>query len=310
MERPEGHPHGPADLYTWPSRRIRLVGDAGGVTGVLLANGDPLSVQNRHTLEPMTAWRRSPAQEKKLGRSPVYMPREHAVDRVFWRGLEALLPQVRTSAQREEAAATLPPATFSWLAAVRRDDLVPAGYVVRARAVGIVYGNNNSVVDELIDDELSLAVAVLQSEHQAVGRKAVDGVDAAVAAVDALGRLARNLHAAAGIDGEGAGERARELGFAALDSPFRRWMAGLGADSDLVEAETAWHQQVRRIVRTLADELIEQSGTAAWVGREVNKHHLDAALADLFFTGALKKAVPRAYPAEELAPTAQPQETA
>jgi hypothetical protein len=63
-------------------------------------------------------------------------------------------------------------------------------------------------------------------------------------------------------------------------------------------------------VRTLADELIEQSGTAAWVGREVNKHHLDAALADLFFTGALKKAVPRAYPAEELAPTAQPQETA
>lgn len=294
VERFKGSPEGPADLYSWPSRRIRLRADAGRVTGVLIANGDPLPVQNAHTFEPMTAWRRSQAQEKKLGRPLVYMPREHAVDRAFWRGLAALLPT--GSAQRSEVANMLPPASTEWLAELQVHGLVPPDYVVRPRAVGIVYGSNNSVVDELIDDELSLAVAVLHSERRALGLTARDGVAAAENAVRALGTLARHLQEAAGADGEGPGERARELGFAALDFPFRRWVAALRSDSDLVAVETDWHRQVRRIVRGLADELLEQSSEAAWVGREVNKRHLDSARAHIFFSRALAEAIPRAFP--------------
>jgi CRISPR system Cascade subunit CasA len=301
LERESGRPRGPADLYTWPSRRIRLVPDADRVTAVLIANGDPLPVQNGHTLEPMTAWRRSPAQEKKLGTSPVYMPREHLVDRAFWRGLAALLPS--TAAQRAAGAATLPPATSEWLAALQVLGLAPMDQVVRARAVGIVYGSNNSVVDDVIDDELSLQVALLQSAHPAVGLTAVDAVVAAEGAVAALTVLGRHLVEAAGGDGGGAGERARELGFAALDSAFRRWVAGLGADTDLVDAEAAWHRQVWRAVRSLGDELLDQSGPAAWAGRMVNKRHLDSARADLFFSAALAKAVPRAVPDHTQQPT-------
>ncbi|MCU1613186.1 MAG: CRISPR-associated protein Cse1 family [Frankiales bacterium] len=298
VERESTSPHGPADLYTWPSRRLRLQAGDRHVTGVLIANGDPLAVQDAFTFEPMTAWRKSQAQAKKLGRPLVYMPREHQVDRAFWRGLAALLPT--GTAQRSSGADTLPPAVSEWLAVLQVHRLVPSTYVLRTRAVGVIYGSNNSVVDELIDDELSLSLAVLRSEHRALGLTAVDAVSAAEASVRALGGLARNLQEAGGGDGTGAADRAREQGFAALDAPFRQWVAGLGPDSDLVEVEERWHRQVRRVVRGLADELLQSSGPAAWRGRLVNQRHLDSALADVFFSTALVKAVPRAF-----APTEQ-----
>jgi CRISPR system Cascade subunit CasA len=67
-------PYGPLDLYTWQSRRIRLFGDDDAITGVIVANGDQLRPQNRHDLEPMSAWRRSQAQEKTLKQPLIYMP--------------------------------------------------------------------------------------------------------------------------------------------------------------------------------------------------------------------------------------------
>jgi len=84
-------PVGPADLLTWPSRRVRLVHDDRAVTGVLICNGDPCQQQDAFA-EPMTAWRRSETQEKKLGRPTVYMPASHDAQRSLWRGLAALLP--------------------------------------------------------------------------------------------------------------------------------------------------------------------------------------------------------------------------
>ncbi len=301
VEREKAQPKGPADLYTWPSRRLRLVGDPAGVTGVLVTNGDPLPVQDAHTFEPMSAWRKSEAQAKKLGRPLVYMPREHSVDRAFWRGLAAMLPT--GSAHRSGGAATLPPAVSWWLALLQLEGALPWDYVVRTRAVGIVYGSNNSVVDELIDDELSMSVALLRAQQPALGLTAVAAVSAADTAVKALGTLARHLQEAAGGDGAGTADRARELGFAALDAPFRRWLAALRPDSDLVEVETDWHRTVRRIVRGLASELLHASSEVAWRGREVNKRHLDSALADVFFARALAEAVPRAFPATGPRPT-------
>ncbi|WP_100499133.1 type I-E CRISPR-associated protein Cse1/CasA [Geodermatophilus chilensis] len=292
---PRRRPRGPADLYTWPSRRVRLAGDAGGITGVLIANGDPLEPQNRHTVEPMSAWRRSAAQEKKRGEPLVYMPKEHSIERVFWRGLAALLPQGARRGQDRGGAQSLPPPVVEWLARVRYDDALPEEYPVRLRAVGLVYGSMDSVVTELIDDELSLSVAVLRASQPELGQEAVRAVGAAEHAVRALTRLAGNLAAAGGRDPEGAGARAGELGYAALDTPFRRWLADLRSDSVLHEVEEDWHRRVARIVRDLARDLVESAGAAAWKGREVNKRHLDAALADIFFDTELRKAVPRAF---------------
>lgn len=298
---PRRRPRGPADLYTWPSRRMRLAGDAGGVTGVLIANGDSLEPQNKHTVEPMSAWRRSTAQEKKRGEPLVYMPREHSFERAFWRGLAALLPHTARSSQGGEPSKFLPPGVLDWLEHMRYEEALPADYPIRLRAVGLVYGSNNSVVDELIDDELSLSVAVLRADQPELGEEAVRAVAAAEHAVRALSKLTINLAAAAGQDDDGA--RAAELGYAALDTPFRRWLARLRSDSVLREVEEAWHREVTRIVRSLGHELVEQAGAVAWRGRKVNKRHLDASLAAIYFDAELRAAAPRAFAAAEPAPT-------
>jgi CRISPR system Cascade subunit CasA len=292
---PRRRPVGPADLYTWPSRRIRLAGSVDGVTGVLIANGNALEPQNRHRIEPMTAWRRSAAQEKKRGEPLVYMPKEHSIERAFWRGLAALVPHATRSVQGTEAAQFRSPGVMDWLAYLEYEDLLPADYPIRLRAIGLVYGSMDSVVTELIDDELSLSVAVLRVSQPELGQEAVRAVAAAENAVRSLRRLAVNLAAAGGREVDGAGARAGELGYAALDTPFRRWLAGLRSDSVLREVEQDWHRQVARIVRALAGDLVESAGTTAWKGREVNKRHLDAALADIFFDNELRKAVPRAF---------------
>jgi CRISPR system Cascade subunit CasA len=295
LGHPLGRPVGPAALYTWCSRRVRLVADDDGVTGLVLTYGDPLPPQDAFTFEPMSAWRKSEAQAKVLGRALVYMPREHSTDRAFWRGIAAMLPHSTQSAQGAEAAQFRPPAVVDWLAFLEYEGLLPTDHPVRLRAIGMVYGTNSSKVDELIDDELSLSVAVLRASQPELGQEAVRAVSAAEHAVRALGRLAVNLAAAGGRATEGAGARAAELGYAAVDTPFRRWLADLRSDSALHQIEEDWHRQVARIVRDLARDLVDSAGAAAWKGREVNKRHLDAALADIFFDNELRAAVPRAF---------------
>jgi hypothetical protein len=62
----ERTPMGVRDLYTWQTRRLWLHFDAEGVHGVVLGYGDTLTSRNKHTVEPMTAWRRSKARRRSM----------------------------------------------------------------------------------------------------------------------------------------------------------------------------------------------------------------------------------------------------
>lgn len=112
-------PSGPVDLYTWQSRRIRLLPTDGRVRDALVCNGDPLTPQNMHRFEPHTAWRRSKPQETKHKLPLVYMPQEHNPDRAVWRGLQSLLPgsaprQGADGADRVSRASSSGSATSAW----------------------------------------------------------------------------------------------------------------------------------------------------------------------------------------------------
>lgn len=296
---PRTRPRGPADLYTWSARRVRLVGNAAGVTGVVLSYGDRIEQQNAHTFEPMTAWRRSPTQEKARGEPVVYMPRQHSVTRVFWRGLEAMLPMAGTQSTGKDAAVSLPPAVLSWLAIAQYQQYLRPDVVVRTRVTGLVYGSQSAVVDELVDDQLAAQVAALRAGEGTAGEQAIVAVRRVEDAVKALKNLAGNLVRAAGGESDGARERTEETAFAALDLPFRRWVAALAPDSDLMAAQTNWQQQVARLVARLADELLDQAGETAWKGRPVLGRHVDSSLADAWFRAALRKALPLAFSTEQ-----------
>ncbi len=288
-------PRGPADLLTWPSRRLRLSHDGVRVTGVLVANGDALARPDRFE-EAMTAWRRSEPQEKLLGYSPVYMPLQHQPERSVWRGLGALLPQAPPPTG--DNAARRPPTTLQWLGELQSAGHLSADLTLRTRAVGLVYGTNDSVVDDLVDDALELHVDLLGEQGRALSQAAVEAVAAADRAARAVGQLAGNLTAAAGGDPEAPTAAARETYYFSLDSPFRRWLAARRLGDDPIEASRSWERFAHRVAGDLSSSLLESAGPAAWVGRQVTQRagtrHVDAALADVWFRHALHEALPLA----------------
>ncbi len=290
-----GRPHGLRDLYTWQSRRIRLHYDADGVYGALLAYGDPLPARNMHAREPMTAWRRSPAQEKKHGLAQVYLPREHDPARSAWRGLGALVTGREPGAERRgEAAEIVRPRILDWVARLVNEGYLPEDFFVRARLIGVRYGNQQAVIDEVVDDQVAMAVVLLHERDSGLGSTAVRAVQDAETAVTILGGLAADLADAAGAESEGPRSTARDLGFGALDGPFRTWLGTLAPGVDAVERLDAWRREARRIVSGLGLRLVHEAGETAWEGRVVadsrgNKVWLTAASADLRFRAALNE---------------------
>ncbi len=296
-------PAGPRDLYTWQSRRLLLHTEGPDVTGVVLGYGDPLAPANRQKAEPMTGWRRSPAQEKKLGRQLIYLPRQHDPSRAAWRGLASLL-----YAQQQDGDTTgrgtdrsRPAGVVRWLALLSTEGVLPKGSLIRTRLVGAVYGTQQSVVDEVVDDSIALPVVLLHQDRRLHGAVAVDAVADAERAVSALGHLAGNLARASGSEAGPATATARDQGFGALDGPYRRWLVDLEEDTDLERARAVWRATVRRIVLGIGRELLDSAGRGAAEGRVielpgVGKRWVDSSRADLWFRTRINKVLPKPPP--------------
>ncbi|WP_237555549.1 MULTISPECIES: type I-E CRISPR-associated protein Cse1/CasA [unclassified Streptomyces] len=286
-------PSGVRDLYTWQTRRLRLHFDESGVHGVVLGYGDPLGAHNMHTREPMTAWRRSPAQEKKRGEPVVYLPRDHDPSRAAWRGLASLIAGRTEASQGAEAAQFLRPGVLEWVSRLATEGVLERSFLIRARVIGAVYGTQQSVIDEIVDDRLSMGVVLLHERDRAYGTQAIDAVSDAEGAVTALGDLATDLARAAGAESDGPRGTARDQGFGALDGPYRAWLASLAAAQDPYLAREQWKRDVRRIVEQLGRQFLEAAGEAAWAGRTVpakqGTQWLNSGLADAWFRARLTK---------------------
>ncbi len=293
---PGRHPTGQVDLFTWPSRRLRLAVDDGAITGVLICNGDRLAQQNQFD-EPMTAWRRSETQEKKLGQSLVYMPRAHAPARALWRGLAALLPQGSGSPGGSGPEPSRPPGVIKWVRDLQSEQVLPSDYRLRTHAIGMAYGSQSSTVIGIIDDSLALHAVLLADHGRHLTEIVLDTVSRTDQAVTALAYLAANLVTAAGGEPEGSRDAARERAYFALDTPFRRWLAGLAPDADGLARQSEWFDTARRLLLAEARERIASVGDVAWVGR-LNRmgRHVSTPEADAWFRAALRKALPEADP--------------
>ncbi|MEU9508430.1 type I-E CRISPR-associated protein Cse1/CasA [Micromonospora sp. NPDC048170] len=291
-------PHGLLSLYTWQSRRIRLFGDAGGVTGAMISNGDRLEWQDRHLLEPMSVWGRSGPREREQKRTPIYLPRPHDHSRALWRGLQTLLPSPPPPGA--EAPQRLSPMVVQWLARLTVTGVVGPDFQARTRATSVTYGTQQAVVDEVFSDALTMNVLLLV-EDSALRAAAVDAAGDAESAVKVLRRLADNLVRAAGsrdID-SGDAERAAERAYALLDRAFRDWLARLGPDSDPVAERASWQRLVRRAVKRLGSDMVAAAGPAAWAGRQgVDRTgrdvHFSSSQAEAWFRLGLAKALPMA----------------
>ncbi|WP_433235203.1 type I-E CRISPR-associated protein Cse1/CasA [Actinomadura nitritigenes] len=294
-------PAGLLELYTWLGRRIRVVAettlDGPRVRRLVLCAGDRLRTADLYQTEPHTAWRRSIAQEKKLGRT-VFMPIVHQPGRQLWRGLGAILAhQSVTDTAPDELK---PPDVLVQLRRLASGPL--AGKLLLLRAIGMTYGNQNATIEETYVDDLPVPVAVLGLNDLRWEKAALDGVRDAECAARHLGTLAANLAKAAGCKDDrllnGRRDNARMSLYATLDQRFRRWIATLDGGGLPQEAAYQWRSTVRLRTHQIADELLWRVPPTAIRGRLVNlardrTEWLDAALAESRFRRALDTDLPQ-----------------
>ena len=309
---PAREPLGPVDCYTWQTRRVLLHGDDDGVTGLFLGNGDRAKPQNRYRVEPMTAWRYSEPQSRKL-KAPVYMPCKLPTDRAFWRGLSTLVTQLSPPITVKGAGKVTPyrsPGVVSFYRELMYHEIVPASGLIPLHAVGIEYGSNESTVAELVDDVLSLpAGLLLDPENGRLPTVVRDAMEETEQVATALWSLARDLDRARGGSpdtGKDAGRRAAAAFYQVIDEHFPRWLASL-AQEDPDRAHARWRELLRSEALEQQEALAFAVPDTAFAGRGEGKNRKDVGRALLFFRHALNKTVPA--PAQQDAPVEDAERT-
>lgn len=298
------YPRGFIDLYTWQSRRVRLVGDDEDVTGVVLTYGDRMLPQNRQPYEPGTAWRYSDPQTRKF-KTTVYMPQEFYADRQAWRGLQSILPHAPVENTKNGVPKSQPPALLEWL-----EHLNLRGHtdqqLVNLRICGVQYGAQQSTFAEIIDDAFALPLAVIADVDAT--RTVINAVKLADTVAWAVVTLALNLERAAGLSGDTDTRRDThsEEFYALIDASFRQWLASYDVTAHHEILEVTWQHILNDAARAHARFLIANASASAWKGRESTHGILDVGQAEAWFRGALRKALPHVY-ATKQEPTAEPQ---
>ena len=308
---PAREPLGPVDCYTWQTRRVLLHGDDDGVTGLFLGNGDRAKPQNRFLVEPMTAWRYSEPQSRKL-KAPVYMPCKLPTDRAFWRGLSTLVAQLSpktTVKGAGEVTKYRSPGVVSFYQDLMYHEIVPASGLIPLHAVGIEYGPQESTVAELVDDVLSLPAGLLGQKNERLLAVVRDAMGKTRQVADALWGLARDLDRARGGSpdtGKDAGRRAAAAFYQVIDEHFPRWLASLDQE-DPDRAHALWCERLRSEALEQQEALASAVPDTAFAGRGEGKGRADVGRALLFFRRALNKAVPA--PAQQDAPVEDAERT-
>ncbi|MFD0900134.1 type I-E CRISPR-associated protein Cse1/CasA [Actinomadura sediminis] len=288
------------DLWTWQSRRIRLVpeetDDGIRVTRVLVAAGDRLSAPP--DWEPHTAWRAERTSKKAKTSAPL-RPLRHTPGKQIWRGMNALL-----AAESEETASFQTSELLDQIRGLQDEELIDAHYPLRVETFGMVYGNQSAIVEDVLHDLTPLPIAALQpgsDVHIAV----LDAVEQAEQLAQAVNYLSADLRRAAGLDpipwdkGQRPGERLLHL----LDPVVRRLLHGLQnvADDDTVERGVqAWEATARRLTLQVADSVHSTVPESVFSGRESRKPDgttvpgLPLGVAVNDFYGRLNRVLPRA----------------
>ena len=285
-------------LLTWHSRRIRLVGDLSGVTGVVLAQGDKLAPQEMRLYEPQSLWRYSTPQSKKF-KTDVYMPRKFEAGRALWRNLPGTLPTVTTvqGVDKQPKREFLPSATLSFHYQLDNAS-IQTSYpkVMRIQAVGVTYGPQESTFEDIYSDELTLSVAVMRVEREDLSAEIDRQVRLTEEVARDVGTLAANLARAAGESGDGAGDgardRAKELFFSAVDNDFRSWLTQVDGHESGRGIGRRWECTLRQHATDIQTELVRGASSSAIIGRDTGRGYMNVGIAENYFRSALNKRLP------------------
>lgn len=279
------------DLLTWQSRRIRLFPeqDPDGnivVREVLVCAGDRLPATPTR-LEIHTAWRA--VKNPKAGQ-PSAMPVRLQPGKALWRGIETLL--LLGMAFRE--GDTEPPAVLRQLGE-SLGEIVGDDFPLGILAVGVEYGNQSAVVENVMVDTMPMPIAALGLDSE----MAIEIRDCARQAEDlrrALNDLGADIRRSTGAESVpwDKGEHPGDQMMASLDAPFRELLERLRSAADfpaIADAVVPWQDQARSIAYRAAVPILAAAPPGGFLGRGEGNKHMTVPKAEMYFRARVRKSL-------------------
>ena len=158
----------------------------------------------------------------------------------------------------------------------------------------MVYGTQSSIVEETIDESVTLELGILTEQGAEISAMVRDNIQLTMDAAIALGQYAGNLLRAAGKEYEFRPSVTESI-LHRMEDEFRSWLADLSVSDDVSAQAAAWQSKVHRIVENEADQLAVSAGPKAAIGTIYDEQLYNTAKARRQFGGRLYKLLPLAY---------------
>lgn len=288
-----------SELYTLQSRRLWLNRDDNEkVIGYNLLGGDFFEKVDAF-IEPMTVWSKVKGNERA---GEKFQPRRHDSSVQMWREFSYAF---------ETAAGSHIPGVVLWTKYIKQM-LPESRKLISFSIASVQYGDKDFFVNDVFSDSLTFHTDLLTEIGEHWRAKITDEIKKCDESAAALRFLAKDIELAAGSSEDtvlkrAVVERAREQYYYEIDLPFRNWLERIdpnwGADSEQEEqALCEWHETAKRIALRIGQELVESAGTAAIVGRTIEKEkkkgnkitvHYSAPDAYRYFKVKLNKIYPK-----------------
>ncbi|MEV4218799.1 type I-E CRISPR-associated protein Cse1/CasA [Nonomuraea sp. NPDC049725] len=286
------------DLWTWQSRRIRLVPEETDkglrVCRVVVCAGDRL--ESIPEWEPHTAWIFAKAPKGATGM--LRRPRRHMAGKAAWRGMAALLAAERQDGDGGVETSVL----LSQLADIQAEGFLAFDYPLQVQTIGIVYGTQSAVVEDILFDSIPLPIAGLRTKTDTY-TTLVQVTEQAEDLARAVNDLSADLRRARGADPIpwDKGQRPGEFVLHALDPLVRRFLVGVRATADdpelLEKGRAAWEELAGQRTWEVAEKLLATATGSEFAGRVVKKDNREyvyrLASAEQNFRQRVRDALPR-----------------
>jgi CRISPR system Cascade subunit CasA len=287
-------PDNQAQLLTLQSRRILLEREQDAVVRYVEKCGDFFEVPNAFA-EQMTVWNL----RKKTGE---YMPQRHQASKQMWRDFANLFL---------ETEGVHIPGVVQWVQKLKRCKLIEKTQNIQFFAVSARYDTSQeSAVTDILGDSITFRAGLLDENGLLWKNWINEEIHKCDETAGLLRWLATQIFYAGG--GNASLEESdlaasvtgpmEEAWYAQLDGPFRQWLASIDPEtSDKVERIASWRKTAKNLAYQLANERVQQVGTAAILGRTVTvknksgkeeKNFYSAPKAFLTFQYQLRKIYP------------------
>ncbi len=257
-------PDNQAELLTLQSRRVFLYRESNKVVKYSTTGGDFFGEDGSVNAfsEQMTQW-----VAKKVGRNkaPQAIPKIPNPDKQMWRDFETVVSQD-----------AIQPGIARWIVCLYQKRILK-GTPIRFCSVGVTYDSKKSSIADIVSDHLDFRISLLEEAGKVWDKLILDKITQTEEAARYLSGLAEALYKASGGQPDSSTQAARreqasQMYYAAVDLPFRRWLASIDpeqGDGEALRAEkdAQWCTQAYRIALEQGKKMVQNAGEAAFAGR-------------------------------------------